>query len=100
MKYDADSDQVVLIRLEIKNYREQMNDKVSCGFGWKAEEKSDMPRCFAVHLSDAIQKLFTSQYDLQSVRDSMVGCLDDALSAYKQTRIDPKWEALLDADNA
>ena len=100
MKYDDDSDQVVLIRLEIKNYREQMNDKVSCGFGWKAGEKADLPRCFAVHLSDAIQRLFTSQYDLQSVRDSLVDSLDEALSEYRQTRIDPKWEALLDADNA
>lgn len=88
MKYDTDNDKVVLIRLEIKNYTEQMNDKVSCGFGWKREEKSCLPWCFGVHLSDALQRLFTSQYELQEVRDALIDCLEDALSAYKKTKIE------------
>ena len=88
MKYDTDNDKVVLIRLAIKDYTEQVSDKVSCVFGWKREEKSCLPWCFGVHLSDALQRLFTSQYQLQEVRDALLNCLDEALYEYKKTKID------------
>ena len=72
MKYDCDK--VIRVSLAIEHHDEEMEERVKEVSGWTRGEKAAIPWCVGVHVSAALERLFTNPAELKEAIEAIVDC--------------------------